>query len=130
MSTIQNLFNSLKQYQPEWNLVEERTFSEEELQTVEETVEVIASKYGKSVCFTILSNGKKTFLPTDSQDLCDVGDKYPTSKIKIAKLKYVGTNPDILKNLKPDRCVTRARIISEDASVPEQIKDFNNPFGI
>lgn len=125
---ISDFLSGLKNYKKQWEEVNSRKFKQEELNVLGDTVEVVASTYGRSFCLTMIATGDKKYVPVDKNDLCDVGEVFDTSNLELVKLHYCGENPEIIKNLKPDRCITRGRIVENSGS--SDITDFDNPLGI
>lgn len=115
-----NIFDLMTSYKAEWKEVKSRKFTEEEQKCVESAT-VVASNYGKSVCF-LMPGGIKKFMPLEPIATCSLGDKLDMSAIEIVKLVYEGNNPD--QKVKE---VFRVRVRSE---VTEAVTSFENPFGI
>lgn len=126
---VDNILSVLKGYKKQWDIVDSRNFNEQELAALAETAKCVASNYGRSYCFTMPSTGKNVFIPCDSLDSVDIGESVPTKDIDIIQLKYLGEDPNILKNLKPDRTTLRAKY-TERLEKDVEATDFNNPLGI
>ena len=98
----------IKIYKSDWQEVSSRKFSETECNQISEAV-VVASKYGKSVCFIIPSKGKG-FIPLEPIARAEIGDKLKVSELELVNLKYVGDNPtqaktDIMRIRIPEKDV-------------------------
>lgn len=111
----------IKIYKSEWQEVNSRKFTESECKQISEAV-VVASKYGKSVCFTIIGKGKG-FVPLEPIARAEIGDKLNPAEIELVNLKYVGSDPTQAKTN-----IMRIRIPEKDEVV--DVVSFDNPFGI
>lgn len=76
-----NIFASLKKYAGKWNVTNERSFTQEEQDAIQEAA-VVDSQYGLSVCF-FMKGGGQTFIPLDTHSTLGIGD---TVDLKSAKL--------------------------------------------
>lgn len=83
-----NIFNSLKNYAGKWSVVSERSFSQEEINSVKEAY-VTDSQYGNSVCFVMVSGGQ-TYIPLSSNSSVGLGDSVDLSKAKLLELARPG----------------------------------------
>lgn len=111
----------IKIYKSEWQEVNSRKFTENECKQISEAV-VVASKYGKSVCLTIIGKGKG-FIPLEPIARAEIGDKLNPAEIELVNLKYVGDNPTQAKT-----DILRIRIPEKEEIV--DVVSFDNPFGI
>ena len=89
-----SIFESIKVYPGKWNVIEERHFSEEEINAVEKAT-VTASQYGNSVCFMMVGGGM-TFIPLDLNSNLGVGEVVDLHKAKLLTLSKEG-NKDIYR---------------------------------
>lgn len=85
-----NIFQSLNVYGGSWNVTNSRTFSDAEINAVR-SAEVVASEYGNSVCFFMVSGGQ-TYIPLSKDSTLTVGDKVDLSKAKLLTLSREGSN--------------------------------------
>ena len=83
-----NIFSSLRMYAGKWNLKSSRAFSPEEVAAVASAV-VVASQYGNSVCFTMVSGGQ-TFIPLSQNSAKAVGDSIDLASAKLLTLEKLG----------------------------------------
>ena len=81
-------------YGGNWNVKSTRAFNAEEINVVNKA-EVVASEYGKSVCFFMKSGGK-TYIPLSNQSTLSVGDSVDMAKAQILTLERDG-NADITR---------------------------------
>lgn len=79
-----NIFSSLRVYAGKWNLKNSRAFTAEEQGAVRSAT-VVASQYGNSVCFMMVSGGQ-TFIPLSQDSHLGVGDKVDLSSAKLLTL--------------------------------------------
>lgn len=84
-----NIFAGLQVYGGSWNVIASRNFEAEEIAAVKKA-EVVASEYGKSVCFFMHSGGQ-TYIPLSNQSTLAVGDTVDISKAKILTLHRDGS---------------------------------------
>lgn len=115
------LFDIIKIYKSEWQEVSKRKFDDKEVALIDEAI-VVASKYGKSVCFSIIGKGKG-FLPLEPIAKVEIGDKLDPAKLELVDLKYIGDSPNQTK-----KQILRVRVPNEEDTL--ELVDFNNPFGI
>lgn len=115
------LFDVIRIYQSDWKEVSKRTFTQAECAEVTEAT-VVASKYGKSVCFFMPNKGK-AFIPLEPLAKSAIGDKLDMSTLELVSLTYVGTDPAHLK-----QSIIRVRVPDKEEVV--EVTNFNNPFGI
>jgi hypothetical protein len=80
-----SIFNSIKTYLPNWVLVEERNFSDEEICKVA-SAEVVESKYGLSACFH-LYGGQMKFIPMSNNCMLGIGESIDMNKAVIQTLQ-------------------------------------------
>ena len=111
----------IKIYKSEWQEVNSRKFTEAECKAISEAI-VVASKYGKSVCFNIIGKGKG-FVPLEPIARAEIGDKLNLAEIELVNLKYVGSDP-----LQTKTDIMRIRIPEKEEVV--SVVSFDNPFGI
>ena len=79
-----NIFSSLRVYIEKWSVKESRNFTNEEIALVSQAV-VVASEYGNSVQFTMVSGGL-TFIPLDRNSDCAIGEVIDLTKAKLTTL--------------------------------------------
>lgn len=117
MST--GILDALKSYDSEWVPTQTRKFSQAEVEAILACI-VVASKWGKSVCFSVV--GGKKYIPLEPIASVNIGDSLDPSKMEIVSLKYVGSDPEKRK-LKD---ILRVRIPE-----PEEAEtSFDDPFGL
>lgn len=83
-----NIFSSLRVYAGKWQLKASRAFSAEEVAAVSSAV-VVASQYGNSVCFTMVSGGQ-TFIPLSQNSAKAVGETINLANAKLLTLEKSG----------------------------------------
>lgn len=83
-----NIFSSLRIYADKWQLKASRAFSAEEVAAVSSAV-VVASQYGNSVCFTMVSGGQ-TFIPLSQNSAKAVGETINLANAKLLTLEKSG----------------------------------------
>lgn len=83
-----NIFSSLRVYAGKWQLKASRAFSAEEVAAVSSAV-VVASQYGNSVCFTMVSGGQ-TFIPLSQNSAKAVGETIDLASAKLLTLEKSG----------------------------------------
>lgn len=83
-----NIFSSLRVYAGKWKLKASRAFSAEEVEAVSSAV-VVASQYGNSVCFTMVSGGQ-TFIPLSQNSAKAVGETIDLANAKLLTLEKSG----------------------------------------
>lgn len=83
-----NIFNSLRVYAGKWQLKDSRAFDAEEIAAVSSAV-VVASQYGNSVCFTMVSGGQ-TFIPLSQNSAKAVGESIDLASAKLLTLEKAG----------------------------------------
>lgn len=91
---MSSIFNSLRVYAGKWNLKSSRAFSPEEVAAVSSAI-VVASQYGNSVCFTMVSGGV-TFVPLSNNSAKAVGESIDLKTAKLLTLEKSG-EPDIFR---------------------------------
>lgn len=89
-----NIFDSLRNYAGNWNVVNSRPFTEEEINAVK-SAEVVASQYGNSVCFFMKAGGQ-TYIPLSNQSTLAIGDSVDMKSAKLLKLHRDGSD-DIMR---------------------------------
>lgn len=87
-----NIFNSLPTYGGNWQVINTRSFDPEEVAAVK-SASVVASQYGKSVCF-IMHNNSQHYIPLSNQSSLGVGDSVDVKTAKLLTLHRDG-NDDI-----------------------------------
>lgn len=83
-----NIFSSLRVYAGKWQLKASRAFSAEEVAAVSSAV-VVASQYGNSVCFTMVSGGQ-AFIPLSQNSAKAVGETIDLANAKLLTLEKSG----------------------------------------
>jgi len=116
-----NFLDLIKIYKSDWQEVAVRKFNKREVEQISEAV-VVASKYGKSVCFVIPSKGKG-FIPLEPIARVEIGDHLKVSELELVNLKYVGTDPIQVKT-----DIMRVRIPEEEEII--DAVSFDDPFGL
>lgn len=91
MSTV---FAGLQVYASNWEVINSRSFSAEEIAAVRKA-EVVPSQYGSSVCFYMKSGGQ-TYIPLSNQSSLGVGSTVDLTKAKLLTLHRDGSD-DILR---------------------------------
>ena len=84
-----NIFAGLQVYAGKWNVVDTRSFNDEEKAMINRA-EVVASEYGNSVCFFMHSGGQ-TYIPLSNQSALGVGDAVDINKAKLLTLHRDGS---------------------------------------
>lgn len=113
-----SIFDLVKLYQSEWTEVNSRSFTADECKAVQ-GASVVASQYGKSVCFLFV-NGKR-YIPLEPTADVAIGDTLAVDKLKIVALNYTGTNVN--------QKVTSILRIRVEKDEPAEAT-FDNPFGL
>lgn len=112
------IFDIVKLYASEWTEVNHRKFSPEECKEVQ-GASVVASQFGKSVCF-LFANGKR-YIPLEPTADVAVGDMLAVDKLQLVALKYSGTNTN-----QKVTDILRIRVEKDEPSAAT----FDNPFGL
>lgn len=89
-----NIFDGLLVYGGSWNVMDSRSFSDEEINAVSKA-EVVASQFGNSVCF-FMKGGGQTYIPLSRDSSLGVGDTVDLKKAKVLTLHRDG-NDDITR---------------------------------
>ena len=89
-----NIFNSLKVYAEKWNVTSSRSFTQEEIDSIDDA-EVVDSQYGFCVCCH-LRNGGQTYIPLSNTSSLGIGDSVDLTKAKLLTLSRTG-EADILR---------------------------------
>ena len=89
-----NIFNVLKIYAGKWSVKETRDFTAEEIAAVS-SASVVASEYGNSVCFHMVSGGM-TFIPLANDSTKGIGETINVSECKLITLCKEGES-DIVR---------------------------------
>ena len=82
------IFNSLRVYKDGWNVVDSRSFEQEEISAVKEAY-VVPSEFGNSCCF-LMKSGGKTYIPMSRDAKASVGDAIDLTKAKLLTLSREG----------------------------------------
>jgi hypothetical protein len=85
---MQNVFASKTVYGGNWNVINSRSFNDEEKASVLRA-EVVASQYGLSVCF-MMRGGGKTYIPLSNDSSLNAGDSVDMNKARILTLHRDG----------------------------------------
>lgn len=90
--TYMSIFSNLQVYAAKWDVDDSKTrgFSEEEINAVS-SAEVVASEYGKSVCFSMYGGGR-TYIPLSNTSTLGVGDSVDMHRAKILTLHRAGSD--------------------------------------
>ena len=83
-----NVFAGLQVYGGNWSVKASRGFNPEEISAVK-SAQVVASEYGNSVCFHMVSGGQ-TYIPLSRDSSLTVGDSVDLSKAKLLTLERDG----------------------------------------
>jgi hypothetical protein len=83
-----NIFEVLKNYAGNWNLVETRSFTSEEIANIA-SAEVVPSQYGNSVKF-IRTEGSIVFIPLSTESTLVVGSDFDVTTGKLLRLSKPG----------------------------------------
>ena len=84
-----NIFAGLQVYAGKWNVVDSRSFNDEEKAMINRA-EVVASEYGNSVCFFMKSGGQ-TYIPLSNQSTLGIGDEVDLNAAKLLTLHRDGS---------------------------------------
>lgn len=85
-----NIFSGLQVYGGSWNVINSRSFNQEEIAAVNKA-EVVSSEYGNSVCF-FMKGGGQTYIPLSNTSTLTVGDSVNLSEAKILTLHRDGND--------------------------------------
>lgn len=85
-----NIFDSLKIFGGNWKVVNSRNFDAEEIAAVK-SANVVASQYGKSVCF-FMKSGITHYIPLSTNSLKKVGDPVDLQTAKLLTLHREGSD--------------------------------------
>lgn len=85
-----NIFNNLQVYGGSWNVINSRALDPEEINAVNKA-EIVASDFGKSVCFFMKSGGT-TYIPLSRDATLGIGDSVDLSKAKVLTLHRDGSD--------------------------------------
>lgn len=83
-----NIFSTLGVYPGKWQVKSTRDFTNDEISAVSSAL-VLDSRYGQSVCFTMVSGGK-TYIPLDANSSRATGDEVDLTKAKLITLSKAG----------------------------------------
>ncbi len=111
------ILDALKVYKVEWKENKSRKFTEEEIKAIQSCT-VVASTYGKSVCFVLTAG--KSYIPLEPTTQYCIGDTLDPSKLEIITLEYVGTDAT-----RKGKEILRVRATK---AKEEEAVDFDNPF--
>jgi hypothetical protein len=89
-----NIFSNLQVYAGKWAEKSRRSFSQEEINAVDNTV-VVSSNYGLSVCFFMKSGGQ-TFIPLSNDATVGLGETVDLNKAELITLSKQGEG-DIIR---------------------------------
>lgn len=82
------IFDLLRVYAGKWSVKANRSFTDDEIAAVESAV-VVASEYGNSVCFHMVSGGM-TFIPLSTASTKGVGESVDLHEAKLVTLEKSG----------------------------------------
>ena len=83
-----NIFSALRVYAGKWQVKDQRSFSEEEINAVASAT-VVDSEYGQSICFMMKAGGQ-TYIPVDQNSNVATGETIDLSKASILTLSKEG----------------------------------------
>ena len=83
-----NIFEGMKKYATSFEVKNTRSFEPNELAQVRQA-KVVASQYGKSVCF-FMAEGCQTYIPVSRDSVCQIEDIVDLTKAKILTLEKDG----------------------------------------
>lgn len=83
-----NIFSALRVYAGKWQVKDERSFSQEEIDAISKAT-VVDSEYGQSVCFFMKAGGQ-SYIPVDQNSNVATGDSVDLSKAKVITLSKEG----------------------------------------
>ena len=78
-----------KAYGGNWELVDTERFTEEDAKLFKSAT-VVASDYGKSICFVLASGNTKYFKPCSNDSNLAIGEVVDVSKLQMLTLKRDG----------------------------------------
>jgi hypothetical protein len=84
-----NIFAGLQVYAGKWNVVDSRSFNDEEKALISRA-EVVPSEYGNSVCFFMKSGGQ-TYIPLSNQSTLGIGEEVDLNAAKLLTLHRDGS---------------------------------------
>jgi hypothetical protein len=84
-----NIFAGLQVYAGKWNVVDSRSFNDEEKAMISRA-EVVASEYGNSVCFFMKSGGQ-SYIPLSNQSTLGIGEEVDLNAAKLLTLHRDGS---------------------------------------
>lgn len=79
-----NFFKTLQVYAGSWEVKDSRSFTEEEIGSVEKAT-VVESQFGNSVCL-IMKTGGKSFVPLSNDSSLCLGDDVDLAKAELLTL--------------------------------------------
>lgn len=83
------IFTGLQVYGGNWEVKDSRNFDAEEIAAVK-SAHVVASDYGKSVCF-LMKSGGQTYIPLSTQSSLEIGDDVDLNTAKVLTLHRDGS---------------------------------------
>lgn len=85
-----NIFDTIQMYAGKWQVKSERSFTEDEIASVD-SVEVVSSEYGKSACF-FMKNGQRGYIPLDqdSELVTPIGTILDIKNLTVKTLSRIG----------------------------------------
>lgn len=83
-----NFFLSLRVYAGQWNEKDVRSFTPEEIDSVEKA-EVVESNFGLSVCL-FMKTGGKSYVPLDRDSTKSIGDTVDLKAAQLVTLQKAG----------------------------------------
>lgn len=115
-----NIFDFIKVYEKEWEEVNSRRFSDEEIARIHKAI-VVIGEHGKSVRFYSDKGSQFISLEPSSAAEVNIDDVLDMKAMTFVELRYVGNKPE----QKAKRCF---KIRLNAAS--REVASFDNPFGI
>lgn len=83
-----SIFETLRIYAGKWSVKASRNFTAEEIAAVD-SAKVVASEYGNSVCFTLVSGGM-SFIPLSQNSTKGIGEVVDLHQAKLLTLEKQG----------------------------------------
>ena len=96
VKTLEKMEEIINSLETGWTVTNSRPFEQEEIAAVDRA-EVVASRYGNSVCF-FMKGGGQTYIPLSEQSKLAVGDELDLKTAKLITLSRKG-NDDIYRVL-------------------------------
>jgi hypothetical protein len=88
MGNLSGIFSGIKLYAGNWQLVDSRAFTQEEMSCVTRA-EVVDSQYGPACCF-MLTTGQRAYMPLSTNSSLKVGDAVDLQSAKVITLYREG----------------------------------------